>query len=109
MLERIRDKSYRVHLYFLWIPNTRVALGRIKTRVSLGGHNIPTDVVRRRFHRTLWNLFHVYRPLLDQVLILDNSGKEPNPVTERKDGVVRVYNQRLLDRIMKAANYDGEF
>jgi len=108
MLERIRGQDYHVHLYFLWIPDTRLALRRIKSRVSLGGHNILSDVVRRRFHRTLWNLFHVYRPLLDHIFIVDNSGNVPSLVAERRDREVLVYNGPTLARILKAAAYDGE-
>jgi len=34
-------KGYRLHLFFLWIPNADLAIARIKDRVAEGGHNVP--------------------------------------------------------------------
>ena len=33
-----------------------MAIMRVKHRVASGGHNIPVDVIKRRFRRSLENL-----------------------------------------------------
>ena len=38
-----------------------------------GGHNIPLDVIRRRYVNGIKNLFEIYLPIADEVLIFDNS------------------------------------
>jgi predicted ABC-type ATPase len=38
-----------------------------------GGHNIQTDVIERRYLSGIKNLFDIYIPVLDNVLIFDNS------------------------------------
>jgi predicted ABC-type ATPase len=39
----------------------------------LGGHDVPSDVVKRRFGRSLSNFFSLYAPLADEWALFDNS------------------------------------
>ncbi len=103
LLRRMKADGYDVHLYFLWIPNAKLAIGRIKGRVSRGGHNIPTPVVRRRFHRALHNLFDTYYDLADYVMILDNSGSEPRIIAEKRDGKAVVSDAKRLAAMRRDA------
>ncbi|MDZ7697520.1 MAG: zeta toxin family protein [Deltaproteobacteria bacterium] len=80
LLQDLKDRGYRIHLFFLWLPSVDMALERVADRVRRGGHNIPVEVVRRRFKRGLPNLFQIYRPLLDFWAIIDNSTDMPNLV-----------------------------
>ncbi len=50
-----------------------MAIARVASRVRRGGHNIPIDVVRRRYHGGLQNFFHLYRPIADTWRRFDNS------------------------------------
>jgi predicted ABC-type ATPase len=72
-LKKQRDAGYQVHLLFLALPDVQSALGRVAVRVKLGGHNIPDDVVQRRFSAGLRNLFRLYIPVTTSWKILDNS------------------------------------
>ena len=74
LLEELKNKGYKLHLYYLWIPNTQLAIERIKERVLEGGHNIPDIDVRRRFTRSISNFFRLYEPLLSTWMMFDNSG-----------------------------------
>ena len=50
-----------------------MAISRVKRRVESGGHNIPEDVIIRRYQRGLIYLFKLYLPLCDDWLIFNNS------------------------------------
>jgi predicted ABC-type ATPase len=41
--------------------------------VSEGGHNIPREVIERRYKRGIENLFDIYLPIVDEAYIFDNS------------------------------------
>ena len=41
LLNKLRNRGYRIHLFFLWIPSSILALERIKERVKSGGHDAP--------------------------------------------------------------------
>lgn len=60
-----RLEGYRAHLVFLWLPSPELALARVANRVLEGGHNVAENVVRRRYHRGLVNLFDLYLPIVD--------------------------------------------
>lgn len=46
-------------------------------RVKLGGHDIPLDVIKRRFHRSLKNLFGLHIPLVNRWKVFDNDFSLP--------------------------------
>ena len=65
--------GYQVKLIFLSLPNADMAVARVAARVSQGGHNIPEDVIRRRFKAGLENLEQVFKELVDAWMLHDNS------------------------------------
>jgi len=59
------------------LESPELAKQRVKIRVSEGGHNIPEDVIERRYERGLKNLFEIYLPLCDNTMLFDNSDRMP--------------------------------
>jgi predicted ABC-type ATPase len=80
-IPRWRAAGYHVKLIFLELPSVELALARIRARVAQGGHNVPEDVVRRRFGRGLRNFMQVYRGLVNAWVLHDNSGPAPKLVS----------------------------
>ena len=72
-----RALGYHVTLIFLNLPNPDIALARVAARVAQGGHNVPEDVVRRRFRTGLRNFEEIYKDLVDVWILYDNSGSMP--------------------------------
>lgn len=77
-----KEKNYNVTLLFFWLKNPELAKERVKTRVLEGGHNIPEDVIERRYYKGIKNLFEIYISIVDQVLIFDNSEGKHNLIAE---------------------------
>ena len=50
-----------------------MAVSRVYNRVMEGGHNIPEDVIRRRFEGGLRNFNQVYKVLVDKWALWDNA------------------------------------
>ncbi len=69
--------GYQVKLWFLSLPNADAAVARVAQRVIQGGHNIPEDVIRRRFKSGLNNFHLRYKLLVDSWVLYDNAGVEP--------------------------------
>ena len=99
LLAKLKNKGYRIHLYFLWVGNVDIALERIADRVRRGGHNVPEKIVRRRFNRGLPNLFGLYRPLLDFWVIFDNSTDEPVMIAYEEDGHLEIIEPDLFSNL----------
>jgi predicted ABC-type ATPase len=73
LIQRAQKRGYFVTLLFFSLSTPEQAVARVAKRVSLGGHNIPTDVVRRRYDAGLQNLFQLYIPIVDYWTLYDNS------------------------------------
>lgn len=72
-----RAAGYVVKLIFLSLPSAEEAIARVAVRVQQGGHNIPPDVIRRRFAAGLRNFLEIYRDRVDYWKWYDNSGARP--------------------------------
>ena len=81
-----KKEGYFVTLLFFWLKNTDLAKERVKTRVLEGGHNIPEDIIERRYLNGIINLFDIYLPIVDQVLIFDNSEGKHKLIAEKNFG-----------------------
>lgn len=101
LLSELKAKDYKLHLFFLWIPSPKLAIARIKDRVSEGGHNVPAEDVRRRFIRGIYNFFNLYEPLVDSWMLFDNSKAKPILIAKRKNGHMEVANNDLFETIQK--------
>ena len=59
--ERAQREGYEVTLNFVFLDSPETCVARVAQRVRLGGHHVPDDDVRRRYHRSLANFWHLYR------------------------------------------------
>jgi predicted ABC-type ATPase len=79
-LKQIREwkiLGYQVSLYFLTLPSAEAAIDRVAERVKQGGHNIPQDVIRRRFTSGKRNFDTHYKFVVDSWACYDNAAPEP--------------------------------
>lgn len=83
--DRWRREGYRLTLIFLSLPLPEDAIERVRRRVERGGHNIPEDVIRRRFDAGLENLRGLYAARVDQWILYDNRGRVPTVVERSGD------------------------
>lgn len=72
-LTLLKKQGYSVAIYYFSLANAQLAVRRVKLRVAMGGHHVPTDIVKRRFLRSISNFFNLYAPLADEWTLLDNS------------------------------------
>jgi predicted ABC-type ATPase len=77
MVRHLKSDGYVFTLLFLWLPSPDLAVARVNSRVLAGGHNIPENVIRRRYTQGLANFFQLYRPLCDTWKFYDSSQLKP--------------------------------
>lgn len=73
LVRRAQAKGYNVKLLFFWLNSPGLAVQRVAERVAKGGHNIPMDVIRRRYVAGISNLFRLFMREVDYWEIYDNS------------------------------------
>ena len=72
-----RERGYYVELHFLYLNSADLAVSRVMERVRSGGHDVPHEIVRRRYKKGWRNFEEIYRRLVDEWTVYDNSGTEP--------------------------------
>ena len=73
LIQQAQKRGYFITLLFFSLASPEQAVARVAKRVSQGGHDIPTEVVHRRFKAGLENLFQLYIPIVDYWTLSDNS------------------------------------
>lgn len=81
-IQQWQEIGYHVKLIFLSLPDVENALERVRVRVAQGGHNVDEPVIRRRFQKGLDNFHDIYKNLVDNWILYDNSGEHPQMIDE---------------------------
>lgn len=81
---KAKENGYHITLLFFWLRSSDLAVKRVETRIKEGGHNIPEEVIRRRYVNGLNNFFGIFEPIVDEWMFIDNSG-EPYEIIARKN------------------------
>ncbi|MFX1704412.1 zeta toxin family protein [Chitinophaga sp. CC14] len=77
LIEKAKETGYTVTLLFFWLNSPEMAEKRVLKRVEEGGHDMPAEVIKRRYHRGISNLMNLYIPICDNWLMIDNTSTAP--------------------------------
>lgn len=98
-INRAQLQGYRVSLLFVWLSSAEMAIHRVQERVTEGGHNIPGEVVMRRYHKGLANLERFLK-VVDNWFLYDNSESYYELVAKRVDGQKTLFNFEKFKMIL---------
>lgn len=60
-----RGRGYNVSLVYLRLNSVAESLDRVRRRVEAGGHNIPPEVIERRFNKSADYFETIYKPIVN--------------------------------------------
>jgi len=72
LLARAQRAGYRTCLYYVATDDPAINISRVQNRVNLNGHDVPPDLVEKRYHRSLGLLLEAIRHT-NRAYIFDNS------------------------------------
>ena len=103
LIKKAQAMGYIVTLIYFWLNMPSLAVERVKLRVQSGGHNVDEESIRRRYDMGIKNLFHLYIPICEYWMIIDNS-QNPVMVCEGgKDITIKIHNKTLFNQLI---NYE---
>jgi predicted ABC-type ATPase len=106
LIKKAKTKGYKITLLYFWLHSPDFAKQRVAKRVSKGGHNIPDEVVERRYYRGISNLLNLYVPVVDYWTVIDNMDVEPRIIargTMEKDKMI--FNSELWSIFSKQSHF----
>lgn len=95
LIRKAKKLGYEVKLLFFWLPSPQQAEKRVALRVATGGHNIPKDVIIRRYWRGIQNLFDIFVPLVDSWSLYNNTDNTTEIVENGEVIQNKLYNKIL--------------
>ncbi len=99
-IPRWQRDGWRVILHFLWIPSTDFSQERIRSRVSLGGHDIPHADVIRRYPKCMAH-FWKFATICNATYCYDNTGVVPRLVYARTSQSESIFDKSIHEKLME--------
>ncbi len=79
LLENALLTGLEVRIWYVGLSTPELHIDRVRARVAKGGHDIPEEKIRERYHQSRLNLVHLL-PKLTELLVYDNSA-DADPLT----------------------------
>lgn len=95
LIAEANKSGYKITIVFFWLESVEMAIDRVQNRVRDGGHNIPEEIIRRRYRSGIKNLLEIYLPIVDRALLFDNSSNDPVLLAQK----TRNDEIQILDKI----------
>ena len=94
LVKRAQAEGYTVNLLFFWLESPEMAVQRVAKRVKEGGHDIPEDVIYRRYKLGICNFFNLYKDTVDMWTLVDNASSPRRVIaTDEEIKDIELYNK----------------
>jgi predicted ABC-type ATPase len=104
-----QQAGYKVKLLFIWLDSPETAIERVADRVAEGGHDIPRDIIERRYFRGIFNLISLYIPVCDSWIVVNNRDVVPEVVAKGShSGENTILNRYIWDVINAQSKEHGK-
>ncbi len=103
-LRKCQSKGYTVNLTYVWLESTDLAIERVARRVISGGHDIPRDIIIRRFQRGRDNFLNLYSPLANNWVVYNNSQSSTQVVAEKTINLSPIIYQPFIWQQINSKN-----
>jgi predicted ABC-type ATPase len=108
LVKQAQGMGYKITLLFFWLHSPDLAKQRVADRVSEGGHNIPPEVIERRYYRGIFNLINLYMPICDTWVVVNNRDIIPELVAQgSQNGENIILNNYIWDTILDQSKKNG--
>lgn len=107
IVKKAQEMGYEITLLYFWLNSPELAISRVHSRVAAGGHNIPDNVVRRRYVMGLQYFFETYKPISDRWVLADNSNPPFTVVAEGNKQISYIKDNEKY-RLIKSIVYPDE-
>ena len=106
MIRQLMSDGWIVQMFYLWLPSVEACRQRVAERVKHGGHNIPSDVIERRYFRSVRNVVFEYATACSSCICLANWQADGLLVFRQHEAQRTIMNNDVFTMMMEAANHE---
>ncbi|MDR3693843.1 zeta toxin family protein [Mucilaginibacter sp.] len=103
-IKRAQQMGYEVTLLYFWLDSPQTAYNRVAQRVSEGGHDIPIDIIKRRYYRGIKNLIELYIPICNKWLVMNNVGLPSEVIAKKYELGELIINDDIWETILEQSH-----
>lgn len=103
IINKAKSQGYSITLLYFWLNSPSLAIERVAARVATGGHDIPADVIKRRYFMGLQYFFDTYMPECDRWVLADNSKTPFTVVAEGNGQLTYIKDNKKYNKIRSQA------
>lgn len=98
-IQNAKNLGYKITTVFFWLRTIDLAKERVKLRVSEGGHNIPEEIIERRYQKGIINFFNIYLSISDEWMVIDNSQPNFELIAEGQNSDIHIVNSEKWNEL----------
>ena len=96
----LKKSGWRVQIIFLALADIEVSRTRVAERVKSGGHDIPQEILERRFDKCVRNYLNHYIHCADKSICLENSLVYPRAIFRQDDEQRTILDRQLYYQLL---------
>ncbi|MBE5878744.1 MAG: hypothetical protein E7288_02060 [Lachnospiraceae bacterium] len=93
LLEKAKSEGYFIKCIYVLTIDPYINVARVETRVALGGHNVETDKIIKRYYKSLNNVKRLLE-ICDILHVYDNTF-EPIRIIRKHKGELSIFPNEL--------------
>ena len=102
VIQRAISLDYKIQIVYVFLKSPDDCIYRVKVRVKLGGHHVPTEDIIRRFYRSKNNFWKKYKNGVNDWFMYYNSNSGiPVQVAIGNKDCYAVKHNHLLEEFLK--------
>ena len=94
IIRKAKEEGYFVKCIYILTVNPDINVARIKTRVSLGGHDVPKDKIISRYKNSLGRIRELI-DLCDILHVYDNSTEKPFRIIRKHKNDITIFPNKI--------------
>lgn len=108
LVKKAQKQGYNVTLLYFWLSSPQFAIQRVAQRVEEGGHNIPEEIIVRRYYRGIHNLMNLYLPICNNWIVVDNGEMTPQIIAKSGAFEKVILNNDIWETILIQSEHYGK-
>lgn len=101
IIQKAISLDYQIQIVYVFLKSPTDCIQRVKLRVQLGGHDVPSEDIIRRFYRSKINFWNEYKDLAHEWNIVYNSDSNPQEVVVGNNEEYVVESYKLFNLFLR--------